>query len=71
MTHIINTIAVAFPLVFRLDATMLAVLGVITRLRPRIVVATVLVERHTFVIAIIVALFVCKLACTRSVTQKK
>ena len=70
MTYIIDTITFAFTLVFRLDVTMLGVLIVFTRLLFLVVVATIPVYRHMFVITVIVASFVSKLACTHSVTKK-
>ena len=54
MTHIINTIAVASPLVVQLDATILVILIVIIHVRAVIVVAAILVDRNVFVIAVVV-----------------
>ena len=70
MTYIINTITFVFTLFFRLDATMLGVLIVITRLLFLVVVATISVDRHMFVIAVIVASF-CFQASMHTFRHKK
>ena len=54
MTHIINDIAVASPLVVQLDATMLVIVIIIFYVRTVIVVVASFVDRNVFIIAVVV-----------------
>ncbi len=54
MTHIINTIDVASPLVVQLDATILVIVIVIFDVRTVIVVVASFVDRNIFIIAVVV-----------------
>ena len=54
MTHIINNIAVASPLVVQLDATILVIVIVIFDVRAVIVAVASFVDRNMFIMAVVV-----------------
>ena len=54
MIHIINIIAVGSPLVLQLDATILVIVIVIFHVRTVIVVVASFVDKHIFIIAVVV-----------------